>query len=1447
MVNQPLFDNRYRYDHIYPRGRSGETLRAVDTYNHDRPVVIKRPAPQDAPPLRAAQEASILTEKRALERLSGHPVITELRASSTFRVGGTTHHYIVMDRADGEIVEHLILENKKLPELELLVIMDNLLNLLAEAHAQHVIYNDVDAKHLFWNRESYRLKVIDWGNAILKDEPNAPASIAPTTDIFQVGELLYFLYQGGARLNHETSAEGEYRVIFNGDVPEMIQEIITRATHPNIKTRRYASIRALREALNKYRQPMEQARNQSVKEIQAELVPDAPQKLLERLEAELSEVLALDPGYPPARQLQQEVRLRLRHLAVQADFEAARIYIDTGNWPRALRLIEELIPDADPYMRQALQFLAAAVQHFQAQQFDTPPDDFASLMNQILEGHPQAAAAQLMTVPDKTNLLLAERLAALLPDVLLLRPHFVRLENELKVLNPNLADELSLMPRQLDAKIESGFGPLIERYSKIAIHLSDILPQLEEETENHQLDAEILLRPLERAEDAARAILSHLRRLSETALSQPNTARVAWQQAQSIDPTSQAIEAVPTYIAQVEKTLTELAQFQPSQDYKALEIWLEQAQGILYPYTQDITDPQFQKIAQTFADTLHQWRTVEDMLTLGRKRPVVRLLQNMAQAIRPMSASLANWFEQSARLIKDADIVEKFSPNPNLGDILLEGYRAWDGGQSGKAADSARRAAQIAVTEGELFAVERLQKLAEITNRWLTEGGVNAIELTQAAEIAVLALFLPDEKAEYDRFNQQMPSEETYLKAMRLGIVAHMRESSTAAFRALFLYYALSGMLAIQEDKLDEADFWRETMQNTDDRYKTHPMFTTFDTALTRRKLVLRAEGTLNAIRSFDDLPEAKRAVNAPLAEEWLKDAQQGLNALEAMRGHWADGDFRAAREDLNTAIENIQSAEKSGGMKLTPLLNFISPYRESAGELIAQKQIVEQAAMEGSLESNPAVPKALENLVRLSEATMGAEYARQVKLWRDMYSKMVRTHHNYRLSKREKIAEFEMNFSALFIEKHPAYRLFQRWYEAARAIPDDEVEDLQIDVDFAPLTPDTPVYMESESIPEAMDEPIQEKITEIMPELVGEDDELPDPYAGYGERAGRGRRWNKIILGALVILLLIGVGAVFRLVTRDDQPVTRLEATATRVISALSAENATGTALAVLNSPTPRPTDRPTLRPTMALPTQTQVLPTETNQPTDEPTAIPTDVPSLTPTTAITIVTNTPPQPSSTPQPLPTTLIPPTEGVAVAIEEGTINALEVLHLISPDEYAWNTAFFSEGAGGIWQLGATVEQAGTAPIAVILPPDFLDNFDSNAALEIRRVEVTMELTVYDPTRVEDGRVYFGLGIQNPQRQRYGAEVQVRQAGLVSLGINENGTFVGRSQIPLQPVKVTMAFQRENDGSVSFYINGQRLGLSPNLYPLDEPMSIVLYNAGGGMFVSVSTFQLEFAP
>ncbi|MBC7871426.1 MAG: hypothetical protein H7Y09_11360, partial [Chitinophagaceae bacterium] len=132
-----LFDNRYRYDYIYPRGRSGETLRALDTAANNRPVVIKRPAPNDAPPIRAGQEVSILNERKALTRLAGHAVLTEFLGDGQFSVGGMPHQYIVMERAQGKIVAEMVLElaprGERLPLLEMLVIVDALLDLLQTA------------------------------------------------------------------------------------------------------------------------------------------------------------------------------------------------------------------------------------------------------------------------------------------------------------------------------------------------------------------------------------------------------------------------------------------------------------------------------------------------------------------------------------------------------------------------------------------------------------------------------------------------------------------------------------------------------------------------------------------------------------------------------------------------------------------------------------------------------------------------------------------------------------------------------------------------------------------------------------------------------------------------------------------------------------------------------------------------------------------------------------------------------------------------------------------------------------------------------------------------------------------------------------------------------------------------------------------------------------------
>src|SRR5258708_34792220 len=102
-----LFDNRYRIEQSLPRGRSGETLRAADLQDAERPVVIKRPALQDAPPMRDGQEQIILNEMHALERLAGLPGVVALRNSGTFRVAGQAHPYISINVASRETVESL--------------------------------------------------------------------------------------------------------------------------------------------------------------------------------------------------------------------------------------------------------------------------------------------------------------------------------------------------------------------------------------------------------------------------------------------------------------------------------------------------------------------------------------------------------------------------------------------------------------------------------------------------------------------------------------------------------------------------------------------------------------------------------------------------------------------------------------------------------------------------------------------------------------------------------------------------------------------------------------------------------------------------------------------------------------------------------------------------------------------------------------------------------------------------------------------------------------------------------------------------------------------------------------------------------------------------------------------------------------------------------------------
>jgi hypothetical protein len=1454
MASDPLFDNRYRYDHIYPRGRSGETLRAVDTRDQERKVVIKRPAPQDAPPLRAAQAVSIAAEKKALERLSGHRCLTELRGSGEFRAGGSSYLYIVMDRAEGTTLESLVLglaaQQQPLPALEGLVILDHLLDLLMAAHSAHVVYNDVDAKHLFWDRERYRLKVIDWGNAVFTDEASHPAQITPANDIYQVGELLYFIYQGGARLAGETTPEGDYHIAYqNPAPPPEVQEIIFKATHPNSKAKRYAHLRLLRDDLSKVRTPLERGRDQTLQAVQRQLTDQASQALLERLDQQLEEALALDPGYPAAQQLHQEIRLRLQYIAVQADFDAARIYLETGNWSRAANLIESLIPKADPRIGRALRLLADSALQFEQSGQTGLPDEFNAVIEAVLEGKNHQAARVLMSIAQHDShfgddaLLIAERLIALMPDVLLLRPNLARLTALLGRYDPALAQRLEALPASVEESGQRGIATLAERYAKVAIQLADEGAQLEKISQQQRLGPDVLLAPSDRAQQAAQRVVALLRQVANSAYTNPDAAADSLESARLIDPANPHIPALAHYLGEARQAIEALRAFRPSADGSDILAWASASRANLEAYSQDLNDPNYVAIVQALRGLEQNWAKSLEMLILGRKAQPADLLLSAAKSLRLHNSGVADWLENSALLIKEAREPERFAANQTLANTLIDGYQAWDQGQLGRSADLARRATQDAQSEAEQLAAQRLETLASLTSAWLNEGGIQQLALTEQTEKAVLGLFLKEEAAEYERFSHQMPSEETYLKAMKLGIVSFMQQSSAVGYRALFFYYLLRGALDMLEDNLDSSDFWRQAALIAYPDARTHPAFNALDTEITRRKLTLRAEAALAQVQQWADLPDLKATLNAPLAESQLKEAHRAVGLAEETYRLWSDGDFRTARDYFSQAFDLLAQAE-ANGLAIAPLRQFLTPYRERTLEMLERKQLLDQAAMVGSTKADPDVLRALEQMVEIAERTFGTESARQVKIWRDLYRTMLKTHSNTRLTKREKLAEFEGNFAALFIDRHPAYRLFQQWYEAARALPDDVQEALQIQVESGEdSTLEAPTFEDdAPNAPQRLEtgEDFEDEIKARRPIQAAQAEKRPGP------------NWNRIILAATVILMGLIAAGVYRYLSQPTEGEVFSTIATSERFGGIRGESQSATALAqsevILPSNTPTASKRSS--PTLTLPPT--IAPSNTPLPisaTPSP-LIPTIAPTLTPTPFVTIITNTPP-PTAT---FTATSLPPTMAeVAIntlptlSSDPNTLNLLGLLGSLQPDELSWDARFFNQGAGGVWQLGATIETAGAAPIAVILDPDFLGQLNPALPGRLSRVEVAMELTLYDEERLSSQQVYFGIALQNQSRQRYGAQVQVRQATVVSFGINENGSFKSISQLPLAPIQAVLAIQRESDDTLSFYVNGQRLGGSPALFPADQPISVVLYNAGGGMFVSVSALTLQLTP
>jgi hypothetical protein len=1420
---ESLFDNRYRYDYIYPRGRSGETLRAYDTYENDHPVVIKRPAPQDAPPMRAGQEVSIRTEKQALERLSGHPVLTELRGSGTFRVGGHTHEYIVMDLARGQIVEDMVLElahlGAYLPDLETLVIIDNLLDLLAHAHDKQVIYNDVDAKHLFWDRENYRLKVIDWGNAVFTDEPGALPTVTRATDIYQVGELLYFILTGGNRLNVEVEEGSDtFFVNFGPDaerIPARLQAILTRAVHPDPR-RRFGTIRELRHALTEYRLPLEKTRDEIISRVRKRVRPTASQEELVELNAALSTALDMDPGYPEATALAAEIQYMLRQITIQADLDAIRIYLESGNWPRALSLLHDLLPGADAGHQPLVRFLIAAAATLDELHLSPPPEGFLDALGPLFRGDAAAAGYSLLTTDDPrpnarhAEWLLAEHLTSYIPEVTLLRPHLVHLRQKLQDV-PEAAPALKVLD-QIDAELATtplpGLTGLQVIYQQVGALLGQLQDILQSSGTGGVLPAlESLLDSVTRAQGAANDLVTRLEAVGQHVYGDPASAGDLLHKATMIDPTSPHFEVLHNYFDEVHQAITALAQFKPRSDGTNLTEWFADVQDFIQPYLEDLPDRQLHDAAESFRRAAEGWTTTINYLALGRRQPTVKVLHETSDAIRPFNENMAAWLGALANRVPDAPFPEQLSPNGALTEKLIEGWKTWDHGDGIYAAELARRAYEQATTDGERLAANRLRRLGELLDAWLADNGPQDSQRTDQTETQSLAVLLTEEEQERRTFAEQMPNTTLYLRAMSRGIVAYMHQSSSAGWRALYLHYVLRGVLALLEDQLDEADFWRNAASKCFDNARTHRAFQVLDRALTGRRLVQNAEQALNAIAGPRDLDAARQALNAPLAGELLAGAQQSIQMINDALRDWSDGDFYAARQALDAAVQNIQRAVETAHLHIDPFVNWLTRLRDAAADLHQARLSVEQGAVSTSEQPDPAIAGALSKIVTVTLETLGPDYAHQVRQWEEMYQAVLDTYTTQRMARREKLAAFDRHFASLFITRHPAYPLFRHWESIVEQLPPDEPEDDMIQLEESPPVggEETPAYLEEDREPE------------------------PAPK----RESGSDLPWNWIIAGAVVLLIAALGLAVLRSMGGDQNPSGEIAIRPTEVL---------GTA------PVVRPDNT---QPAAAVaPTRTAALTAVVVQPSDTPTWTPVP-PTVTPTS---------PPPTVTPSTIPTetsaptlfvtsTLIPsqtPAPVAAVPLSDSNRDVLVALTALPENAWPGPQGAFAPGDGGAWILSTA--NGDNSQLTIELPPGLLNAmFQPGTATTLRRADAVFELISYDQTALSDGETGFGLGAKNIDGQQTIGQVQFVESNFISLGLNQNGQFRSSTQFPQQKPQIALSVRRTNANTLSFYVDDRWLGDSVFLFPQGEPLALVLFASGKNVVVQVSAFEIDFSP
>ncbi len=1480
-----LFDGRYLYDHIYPRGRSGETLRAYDTQDNDRPVVIKRPVPNDAPPIRAGQEVSILAERDALRRLAGHPVLTELVDEGQFIVGGTSHRYIVMERGTGIIIADAVFElserGERFPTLEMLVVLDNLLDLLQTAHSRDIVYNDVDAKHLFWNRDTYRLKVIDWGNAVfLEGDEVTPQGVSKASDVFQVGELLFFILTGGRRAEVPRDAEPSWNVDFGDDastVPPDLMRVTSLALHPNPR-HRYATIADLRRALTDVRKPHEAERNAILARVNERLRRDRSRDELNALRAMLEPALGMDAGYPAARNAADEIEARLKDLQIAADLDAARIYLETANWHGAADILGELKSNARGETLAIIKLLFDWAVLMLEDDSDTLTPTINEAIQLVFDGAWERAAHTLVLAPSpdaathRIHMRLAERVTSHLPDVVLLRPNLFRLGEALATLDGTdgvhlteqreLLDQINVMLDEMAVDEQAvNMVALRDTYRGIVDRLN-AMTTLMEAVNIGWGERRLPLSSLQRAQNAAMNLADNMHVIGKQAAGAPRDALGALDNARAIDPTNPAWDSVRDLLNDLYNLLQSYQTYVPVADGSDLAVWLERTQQQINPYRERLFDEMLNGMSNGLKVAAEQWGQYDDRAVAGNRAGLLDLLATAAEAVGTVSPTLAGWFNQLRSVVNGADYVERHALSGGLGRALADGWAAFDDGRLSDAERLAVQASQAAKTNLHKAVVKRLRTLAETTRNWVERNGYVDQGRTEDAVETLNDLYSEEENTVRRRFNAQMPAQDTYLKAMGKGLVEVYGMHSTAAQRLLFADYVLQGAIDAHEGVFENVAFWMEAAGRTlPGKADAHPMLKTLVELTERRQDLLELADAFNALggpATVEEIESVRAEFENHKRAKIIGEAVHALREVENALPDWSNAEFRTAGMKLEKAAKAAHNAQTAMRVDLSSFIAWLEELGAAAAQLHATKLSLVKAA-----ESRPDTPTTEladlhETLVTMTEVQVGTPYVATLKLWADTYNSFAAVaESDQRRSAR--LAAYNDLFRAMFIDRHPAYPLYRHWYdmtERAAEFPAPPTEDPQ---------------------PRMTDDDGEEILT---PTITPDEDDMASAEVDeeVPRSLRRGRRAPMIVIVLVVVAgLAVGGLALSNLFAPEATPTIAV------TISATPDEDATGTAdanttatgvaiiAAFTDTPTPIPLETMTAAAALtenadaeltltaiALELATTEPPTATIEASDDaptevteaaedgPTATATVTepvtPSATPTASDTPTATTTPTPSDTPTPT----------VPAAGRTGEVDMLTLFDRIereNPDAAFWDPVRFAR-EGEAWRLGVGAETA-EETLALGPPPELAVAYlGSGAPSRLSAVEVTVALTTFNPTLLsEDGDgVTFGMVLApadsvDPLTSGVGLQIDVVQPGVVNIGGREAGTFDVISQRALNAVIARIRLERTSDGRVQAFFNGEALGFVGEDISPDAPLLPVLFATDGGVILSVTEWRV----